>query len=295
MPVDLPRTGPARLQSWMRSLRVQRLVLLGLTLALSFGSSACQSSPDKRVLQYLNREGFGTRYSGNPEEENYLTIGDSFTFQDEFGSIPVTNARVDLDGTIQLFPIGAVPVAGMTRTQVEAYLTQKLSPFYERVGIRMLSISNTNPKYFYLFGEVGGGVGGGGGFGGFGGGAVGGTSSARIPIREDLTIFDVLVQNAPNRVTANTGRIRLIRADPRDPLIMTFDMRDMVRYGDSTFNFQIRERDIIVVPPTMLAELGSFLSALITPFTQIFSSLTLGLLNLNRINQFGNQGNFNIF
>lgn len=281
----------------MQRLPLQRLLLMCLTLALTLTSSACQSSPDKRVLQYLNREGFGTRYSGNPEEENYLTIGDSFAFIDEFGSFPQTQARVDIDGTIQLFPIGSVPVAGMTRTQVEAYLTQKLSPFYERVGVRILTIASTNPKYFYLFGEVGGSVGGGGGGfgGGFGGGAVGGTTSARIPIREDLTIFDVLVQNAPNRVTANTGRIRLIRADPRDPLIMTFDMRDMVRYGDSTFNFQIRERDIIVVPPTMLAELGSFISALITPFTQIFSSLTLGLLNLNRVNQFGNQGNFNIF
>ncbi len=275
----------------MQRLPFQRLLLIGLALALTFTSSACQSSPDKRVLQYLNREGFGTRYSGNPEEENYLTIGDSFTFQDEFGSIPLTNARVDLDGTIQLFPIGSVPVAGMTPTQVEAYLTQKLSPFYDRIGIRIINIANTNPKYFYLFGEIGGGVGG----GGFGGGAVGGTTSQRVAIREDLTIFDVLVQYQPNRVTANTGRIKLIRADPRDPLIMTFDMRDMVRYGDSTFNFQIRERDIIVVPPTMLAELGTFLSALLTPFTQIFQSLTLGLLNLNRINQFGNQGNFNIF
>lgn len=277
MPVDTSRSGrhADAPTNWVR----RGLPLLCLALALTLVSSACQSSPDKRVLQYLNREGFGTRYSGNPEEENYLTISDSFVFFDEFGSINPTNARVDIDGTIQLFPIGSVPVAGMTRTQVEAYLTQKLSPFYDRIGIRVQSISNTNQKYFYLFGEVG----------------LAGGASLRLPIKEDLTIFDVLVQNRPDRVTANTGRIKLIRADPRDPLVMTFDMRDMIKYGDSTFNFQVRERDIIVVPPTMLAQLGNFLSALISPFTQIFRDLTIGLLNLNRINQFGNSGNNNIF
>ena len=51
---------------------LQRTVLLGLCLL-----TACNSYPDKRLLQYLNTDGFGKRYTGNAEEENYVTIGDT--------------------------------------------------------------------------------------------------------------------------------------------------------------------------------------------------------------------------
>ena len=37
--------------------------------------ASCNTTPDKRALQYLNTDGFGNRYTGNAEEENYITIG----------------------------------------------------------------------------------------------------------------------------------------------------------------------------------------------------------------------------
>ena len=63
--------------------------------------AGCTSTaPDKRVLQYLNTDGFGKRYSGNAEEENYVSLGDSVAFVDSFHPELKGTERVDIDGTI---------------------------------------------------------------------------------------------------------------------------------------------------------------------------------------------------
>ena len=65
----------------------------------------------------------------------------------------------------------------------------------------------------------------------------------------------------PDPQTANLARTRVIRADPRDPLVIPVNISAMLDgNGDSTDNIQLRERDIIYVPPTMIAELGYFLA-----------------------------------
>ena len=45
------------------------LAILGLLAVIG-----CTSSPDKRVLQYLNTDGFGKRFVGNSLHDNYLTV-----------------------------------------------------------------------------------------------------------------------------------------------------------------------------------------------------------------------------
>ena len=74
-----------------------------------------------------------------------------------------------------------------------------------------------------------------------------------MPFPGDLTVFEAVMDAMPDDRTANLGRVRLIRADPRDPLIIYVNLAEMLEVGDSTFNIHIQERDIIVVPPTILA------------------------------------------
>ena len=91
----------------------------------------------------------------------------------------------------------------------------------------------------------------------------------------------------------------IIRPDPRDPLVINADIAEMMRTGDSTFNVLVQERDIVIVPPTLLAQFGNFLSELISPLTAVFQSVAQSVLSVNRFNRFGNQRNrnngFNIF
>ena len=229
-------------------------------LLLLFSLGACISSqPDKRVLQYLNTDGFGNRYTGNAEEENYVTIGDQVAFADTYNAELTGTGRVDIDGTIMVPDAGPVHVAGLTRSEIEGLLTQKLSPYYTQTDIRVMITAQQ--KFYYVIGEVPG--------------------EGPRPFQGDLTIVDAVLQARPNEHTANLGRVQLIRADPRDPFILHVDVSDMLRTGDTTFNVGVQERDILYIPPTILKQVADLISSLIVPFSSTLSSVAQSLFLWN--------------
>ena len=131
--------------------RFWSLFLTGLVVLQPMVLTGCISrTPDKRILQYLNREGFGKRYAGNVEEENYVTIEDTFSWADRFKPELRGTARVDIDGTIQLPEAGTVFVAGFTRSELESYLTQSLSPYWDEVDIQVELAPGANRRYFVV-------------------------------------------------------------------------------------------------------------------------------------------------
>ena len=89
--------------------------------------------------------------------------------------------------------------------------------------------------------------------------------------------------------------MRLIRPDPVEPLVIDANLGQMLQSGDSTFNTLVQDFDIIIVPPTMLAQVGYFISDLVYPFTTVFSTVLSGLVGLNNLgNKFcGNKNNKN--
>ena len=231
--------------------------------------AACSTSPDKRVLQYLNKEGFGSRYSGNSEEENYVTIGDAIQFRDLYNPELVGQEQVDIDGTVLLPEVGAVHVAGLTRTELEALLTQKYAPYYQQNDFQVQI--RTGARFYYVLGEV--------------------QAPGPRPFRGDLTLFEAVLEARPKEHASNLGRVRLVRADPRDALVITADIGEMMRTGDSTFNVLVRERDIIVVPPTFLQQFGNFLSEIISPITTVIQSVAQSFFSLARFSRLGNNRN----
>jgi hypothetical protein len=64
----------------------------------------------------------------------------------------------------------------------------------------------------------------------------------------DLTVFEAITRAQPRKDSANLGRVRLIRADPRDPYEWTIDLRRMIETGDSSQNLHVQERDVLYVP-----------------------------------------------
>jgi protein involved in polysaccharide export with SLBB domain len=233
-------------------------------------SAACSSAPDKRILQYLNTDGFGNRYTGNAEEENWLAIGDTLVISDSYNDELSLSKSVGIDGTVLLPELGAVAVAGLTRTELEALLMEKYSPYLDLLDIKV-EISTQGKKYF-VYGEVG--------------------SPGDRVFPGDLTIFEAVMAANPNKDTANLGRVRLIRADPRDPFIQTVNIGDMIEKGDSTFNVHVQERDIIYVPPTMLAQLGYFLDTLLFPVKQVLSGLGQAIFTYDRLRYGGGQNQY---
>jgi protein involved in polysaccharide export with SLBB domain len=225
--------------------------------------SVCNTMPDKRVLQYLNTEGFGNRYIGNAEEENWLGLGDRLEILDPNNEeISIPSVEVEIDGTVILPELGAVLVAGLTRSEIQALLMEKYSPYFELLDIQV-KIHTSGHKYF-IFGEV--------------------INQGEQAFKGDMTIFEAITLAQPRKDSANLGRVRLIRGDPRDPFITTVDLGDIIERGDTTFNLHVQERDIVYVPPTMLAQLGYFLDALLFPVKQVISGLSSAFYLGDRLN-----------
>jgi len=250
-----------------------RAALLLVGLLLGFVLAGCNATPDKRVLQYLNTDGFGNRYSGNAEEENWVAIGDAIGLDDPYqDELQIARTEVDIDGTVILPELGAVVVAGLTRTQIEALLMEKYSPYYDLLDIKVRIF--TQGKNYFIFGEV--------------------ENPGLKEFPGDLTLFEAVMAATPKTDSGNLGRVRLIRADPRDPFIQYFDLSDLFTRGDSTFNVHVHERDIIYVPPTMLAEFGYFLDSLLFPVKFVLTSLSSAIFSYTALQYgTGNRNNNN--
>ncbi len=63
----------------------------------------------------------------------------------------------------------------------------------------------------------------------------------------DLTLFEAIMQAKPKSDSGNLGRVRLIRADPRDPFDQCIDLSGLFTRGDSTFNVHVHAGDVIDV------------------------------------------------
>ena len=227
-------------------------LVLWVVLAPAVLCGCATHAADKRILQYLNGQGFGRRYTGNAQEQDYVTIGDTISFIDTFNPEVRGTSRVGIDGTIELPEAGAVSVAGLTRSELETYLTQKLSPYYLETDVKV-SIAAGPSKVYYVVGQV--------------------PNPGPRPYTGDTTIFDAVTAASPREYSANLGRVRLIRADPRDPLIVTTNISDMWKYGDSTYNIQVHEFDIIYIPPTLMQQVADFVSGLLVPLTSTLRSV----------------------
>lgn len=233
-------------------MRVPALRPRALLLVVLLLGAACATQPDKRLLQYLNTEGFGKRYTGNSEEENYVSIGDTVQITDSYHPDELTlSQRVGIDGTILLPELGAVHVAGLTRTEIESLLMEKYSPYYDLLDIK--ARIGAKGKQYFIYGEVG--------------------KEGPRPFKGDLTIWEAVMQANPDRESANLGRVRLIRPDPVDPFVMILDVNSMLDSGDSTYNVHVQELDIIYVPPTMWAQFAYFVDTLLFPLKQVLGSL----------------------
>ncbi|MCP3920330.1 MAG: hypothetical protein GY711_32795 [bacterium] len=235
-----------------------RFLLLVLLSALC----ACSSAPDKRLLQELNRDGFGKTYFGHAEEENYISLGDTVQILDTLHPKDLAaSQKVDIDGTILLPELGTVNVAGYTRNDLQAVLTERYSAYYEETDI-LVQITTDAKKYF-IFGEV--------------------AREGEQQFEGDLTVFEAVMKAKPKDNTPNLGRVKLIRADPVDPFVIQVNVNDILR-GDSTFNVSVQELDIIYVPPTMWAQFAFFIDDLLFPVKQVLQSVGGALFGGNNNN-----------
>lgn len=253
-----------------------RMALSTLCLPLL---AACVTTDDARVQQVLNQRGFGARYVGDTNEQYYLGIGDQFAVEDE--QHPEFNElfRVRPDGVIDPKNLDEIFVAGLTMADVQETLTRRYREFNTTAQINATLIASVS-KWYYIDGEVG--------------------AAGRKPFEGDTTLFRAVFDSAPT-LLSDDDAVQLIRADPYHPLVVEFDYDDMLEGGWSLANAEVRENDIIFVPPNVWGYLTNIAVQLFSPIAVVsqavfgVNSVIYSIDTFGDTNRFGNRNNRNNF
>lgn len=169
-------------------------------------------------------------WSPPPQEQARISIGDELQLTDAFHPEELSaKARVETDGTVRLPELGFVRVAGLNRTELHALLTEKYSAYYDLLDIEVCV--EPAEKRYYVLGDV--------------------EQEGERAFEGDLNVFEAVLLNRPNLRAANLGRVRVIRPDGA---VIDVDIAEMIQTGDSSYNIQLRDRDIVYVPPNAVVQ-----------------------------------------
>lgn len=216
--------------------------------------SGCVTQDDGRVQQLLNQRGFGTRFEGDTNRQYYVGIGDTVSIVDALHPEFNATLRVRSDGVIDPEHLDEVYVAGLTIPDLEETLTRRYREFNTSAQISV-QLQASASKWYYVDGMVTGG------------------GRGRVPFAGDLTLFAAVFLASPDPILSDTDAVRLIRADPYHPLVVVFDYDDMLGGGWALGNIEVRENDIIYVPPNLFGHLTKFTQMLFSPLTVIVASV----------------------
>ena len=225
--------------------------------ALAFASltgSGCTGVPTREAQRSWVQEGFGRRYTGDQTKGYYAGIGDRVGMQ----SIQYPDLQgvqeIKPDGKITVPMIGDIDVAGLTAAEIK----DRIVPLLEEHGLKnakddlVVAIPFRASKRVFIVGFTG--------------------RVGNVILRGDTTILDVLagVQHA---ALADTDDIRIYRGDPEHPECITVDLDEIRETGITRTNVQLKEDDIIYIPPTAIGRAGLILKEALSPLTIVVGAV----------------------
>ena len=235
-----------------------RLAAIALFACLAAG---CGSYEEVRIRQLFHEKGFGTRANGDATRENYVGGLDAIQFllppeallqpaAERLAEMTVPQP-VAIDGTIFVPYVGPVYVLGKTEAELAALVRAQLRTVLT-FDVALQARIRPGSKFFYAIGETG--------------------RKGPVPLLPDLTLMDAMFSARWTNL-ANLGRVYVIRPDAENPLIIDVNFREMLTTGDTTPNIQMRERDILYVPPTFLGLVARLLQRVLEPVGVAVSTL----------------------
>lgn len=229
--------------------------LISLLFALGVACLAsCGSYEDKRIRELLHEKGFGSRADGDATRENYVAGADQIIFLlspdallqpglERLAELTVAQP-IAIDGTIFVPYIGPVYVLGKTEAEVAALVKAQLRTVIKPEIDLQVRLAPLPTKVFFAIGEVG--------------------LKGPRPLMTDMTFLNAMFAVGWTPL-ANLGRVYLVRPDAEHPLTIDINFREMLVSGYMTANIQIREHDILYVPPTFLGLIARLLERLLQP------------------------------
>ena len=188
------------------------------------------------------------------------TLGRDDVIQIEVRSQPEFSGvfAVGFDGRIQYNYIGDVPVAGLTKYEVQQVM-EKLLQRYVRVPIVNVAIAAYNSKVVYVIGEV--------------------NRPGKFIMRGDaIKLREAILAAGLPTHDAALGRVHVIKPDLNDPRVRIINMKRILYKGQLKDDVNLYPGEIVVVPSTVLSKVNAFLGTLLSPITRAASVAALAAL-----------------
>ena len=212
--------------------------------------AACASSDDARVLQVLNQRGFG-RPTQDANRQYYVGIGDSIVLQDrihpEYNGVQET---VRMDGVVTLPEVGEVYINGLSPDEITQVLQLKFEQYVNDTSGMSVRVMSTTSKRYYITGLPP-------------------RITKSFPFTGDVLLIDAIERGNVDQLLVDEKRIRVLRGDPENPLVIECNYDDIQERGLTRDNILIRENDVIYLTPSVVGWLTYFVSLLLAPLEPV--------------------------
>ena len=165
---------------------------------------------------------------------------------------------IGFDGRIQYNYLGDIPIAGMTKYEVQQVM-EKLLTRYVRVPVVSVTILAYNSKVVYVIGEVG--------------------RPGKYIMRGDAIKLReaILAAGLPTPIAA-LSRVHVIKPDLTNPRVRKVNLKRILYKGKLKDDVDLAAGEIVVVPSTVLSKVNDFLASILSPVTRAASVAALAAL-----------------
>ena len=211
------------------------LVLLSVVLLMSaLGCAANQLAPPPVAPQ---TQGYVV---GAPDQLSILILPD-----------PVIERSVIVrpDGMISVDLVGDVQAAGRKPLEIALDIQTQIAR-YKRDAVVNVTVISSPSQFVTIFGEV--------------------SSPGIFSLDTETRVSEAIGRVGGTRPFANLDGVRLIRSTSGETLVLGIDLA-AIQKGDLSTNHVVREGDLIVVPPMLLARIGYAMQMLLFPLQPVLS------------------------
>ena len=156
------------------------------------------------------------------------------------------DSTVRPDGMISIDLVGDVPASGRTTEEIAKDIQSRISRF-KRDAVVSVSLSASLSTEITILGEI---------------------RAATFPLQRETRLIEAIGMVGGARQMANKDNVRIIRVEDGETHILKADLT-AIEHGDLTTNYTLRGGDIIIVPPTVLAQAGYWVQGVFFPIQQI--------------------------
>ena len=182
--------------------------------------------------------------------EGFYTLGRDDVIQIEVRNQPEFSGvfAVGFDGRIPYSYLGDIPVAGLTKFEVQQVI-EKLLVKYVRVPLVNVVIIGYNSKVVYVIGEVG--------------------NPGKFIMRGDaIKLREAILAAGLPSARAALSRVHVITPDLEHPTVRVINVKRILYQGQLKDDIDLTSGEIVVLPSTVLSAVNNFLNGLLSPVTR---------------------------